>query len=233
MTLTPTSKKFQTARKSEIPDAFTGTRYIDISVPIEDRMIHWPGDPPVTIERINDMGKGDPNNVSKICLGSHTGTHVDAPRHFFKKGIKIGAMPPDQMIGICRVIKINDAKYITPDELVKQDIRRGERILFKTRNSSQSWYQHAFNENFVSISEQAADFLAQKVLRVIGIDYLSVGGFKDDGIYIHRKLLGAGIWLIEGLDLSKVSPGKYYLICQSLNLEPGDGAPARAMLKPV
>jgi arylformamidase len=214
-------------------DTYSQTKWIDITVPIYNELVHWPGDPPVSIERVTDMEKGAMNNVSKICMGSHTGTHVDAPRHFIKNGQKVGAMSSDQMIGTARVIEIHHSKYITPEELTGQNIRRGERILFKTRNSSHTWYKEAFDEDFVSISNAAADFLASRALKVVGVDYLSVGGFKGDGAYIHRTLLGSGIWLIEGLDLSRVNPGKYYLSCQPLKLESGDGAPARACLRPI
>jgi arylformamidase len=220
-------------KRSKPSNRSSTTKWIDITVPISNKLVHWPGDPPVSIERINDMEKGDTNNVSKICMGSHTGTHADAPRHFIKNGQKIDMMPADQMIGIARVIEIHHARYITPEELLEHNIRRGERILFKTRNSSHAWHNSVFDKNFVSISNEAADFLAQRALKVVGIDYLSVGGFKDDGIYIHRTLLGNGIWLIEGLDLSKIRPGKYYLTCLPLKLESGDGAPVHAILKPI
>ncbi len=215
------------------PETATRTKWIDVTVPIYDGLVHWPGDPPVSIERINNMEKGDPNNVSKISMGSHTGTHVDAPRHFFRDGQKIGTMPLNQIIGAARVIQIQHPKYVTPEELAGYNLRRGERILFKTRNSSHAWHRAIFDEDFVSISNEAADFLASRALRAVGIDYLSVGGFKDDGAYIHRTLLGSGIWLIEGLDLSNVRPGKYLLNCLPLNFDPGDGAPARAILRPV
>lgn len=218
------------ARQLEAKDR---TKWIDVTVPIYNGLVHWPGDPPVSIQHVNDMEKGAGNNISQICLGSHTGTHADAPRHFLRDGRNISTMPLDQMMGAARVIEIRHPEYITPEELSSYNLRKGERILFKTRNSSHAWHKDTFDENFVSIAREAADFLAKKALRVIGIDYLSVGGFKDDGAYIHRTLLGSGIWLIEGLDLSKVSPGKYYLVCLPLNLEFGDGAPVRAILKPV
>lgn len=207
--------------------------WIDVTVPIFDGLVHWPGDPPVSIESVNDMDKGAPNNISRISMGSHTGTHVDAPRHFIKGGQKIGSMPLDQMIGVARVIEIHHPNHVTPEELNGQNIRRGERILFKTRNSTHIWYQDVFDEDFVSISREAAELLAVKALKVVGIDYLSVGGFKDDGAYIHRTLLGSGIWLIEGLNLAQVRPGRYYLMCQPLKLESGDGSPARAVLRHI
>ncbi len=220
-------------QESEHRYASSRTKWVDITVPTYNGLVHWPGDPPVSVERVNDMEKGAPNNISIINTGSHTGTHVDAPRHFIKNGKTIPSMPLDQMIGVARVIEIHHPQYVTPEEIRGYNIRRGERILFKTRNSSHAWAKEPFNEKFVSISREAADFLAQRALKVVGIDYLSVGGFKDDGTYIHRTLLGSGIWLIEGLDLSGVSPGKYFLNCLPLKLEPGDGAPARALLRPV
>jgi arylformamidase len=179
------------------------------------------------------MEKGAPNNIANINMGSHTGTHIDAPYHFIRDGATINRMPLNEMIGTARVIEISHPQYINLEELKENDIRQGERILFKTRNSLRNWSEQPFDEDFVSISKEAADFLAQKALKVIGIDYLSVGGFKDDGTYIHRTLLGSGAWLIEGLNLSGVKPGKYFLYCLPLKLEPGDGAPARAILKPV
>jgi arylformamidase len=233
MSQTVTKHGPKLVQESKHPEVSSQTKWTDISVPLFDGLVNWPGDPPVLVERVNDMEKGAANNISKINMGSHTGTHIDAPRHFFKDGRKVDSMPLDQMIGIARVIEIHHSKYITPEELSEFNLRRGERILFKTRNSSRAWYKNAFDENFVSISDKAADFLAQIAPKVVGIDYLSVGGFKDDGVYIHRTLLGSGIWLIEGLDLSKVNPGKYFLCCLPLKYEPGDGAPARALLRPV
>ncbi len=219
--------------KSAPQDMSSPTKWIDITMEISNRLVHWPGDPPVSIEKVNDMEKGAANNIAKMNMGSHTGTHIDAPRHFIRDGVTISRMPLNQMIGTARVIEIRHPRYITPEELRENDIRQSERILFKTRNSSRNWSEQPFDENFVSISKEAADFLAQKALKVIGIDYLSVGGFKDDGTYIHRTLLGSGAWLVEGLNLSGVKPGKYLLNCLPLKLEPGDGAPARAILKPV
>jgi len=206
------------------------SKWSDVTLPISSQLVTWPGDPAVSMELVHDMLKGAPNNVSKISMGSHTGTHVDAPRHFLKEGKKIEVMPVEIMMGIARVIEIHNPR-VDSAELVDKHVRRGERILLKTRNSAQQWSKSPFNENFVSISQKAAKYLAKKSLKLIGIDYLSVGGFKDDGAEIHRILLGSGAWLIEGLDLSEISPGKYYLVCLPLKFESGDGAPARVILK--
>lgn len=215
------------------PAAGSGLPWIDISLSLRNAMVHWPGNPPVRIKRISDIDRGDSHNLSEISMGSHTGTHMDAPLHFIKSGIGIDRMPLDATVGRARVIEIQDAESIKPEELLNHRIRRGERILFKTRNSS--WVRRAdtFVEDFVYISNEAASFLVKRGVRAIGIDYLSVGGFKHGGSYVHKTLLQNGVWLIEGLDLSLVSPGKYELICLPLKLDQADGAPARAILRPV
>ena len=207
--------------------------WIDISVPLRNAMVHWPSDPPIRINRTLDLGRGDSHTLSEISVGSHTGTHMDAPLHFIQKGKGIDQMPLDTTVGRARVIEIKDAESIKPEELWQHRIRRGERILFKTRNSSQVWQADEFVEDFVFISNEAAHFLAERKVKVVGVDYLSVGGYKRGGRYVHETLLGGGIWLIEGLDLSHVSPGRYDLICLPLRLEQGDGSPARAILRPV
>jgi len=211
----------------------TGSRWIDISVPLHSGMTHWPGDPSVQIERIRAIERGDSSNLTQISMGSHTGTHMDAPFHFIPKGACIDEMPLETTIGRARVIEISDPESIKAEELIQHQIRRGERILFKTRNSSRAWKTDRFVTDYVFISEKTARFLAKRGVRVIGIDYLSVGGFQSDGAETHRALLEAGIWLIEGLNLSHVKPGRYYLICVPLKVKQGDGAPARAIIRPV
>jgi arylformamidase len=136
-------------------------------------------------------------------------------------------------MGRARVIEIEDGESIKVEELQKHDIRRDERILFKTRNSSHVWREVDFAEDFVHMSIEAARFLVERGVSLIGVDYLSVGGYKKDGSEVHQTLLQAGIWLIEGLDLSKVSAGEYDLVCLPLKIVDGDGAPARAVVKPL
>ena len=196
-------------------------------------MVHWPSDPPVTIKRVKDMEGGDTANLSEISMGAHSGTHIDAPRHFIQQGQGVDKMPLDTMIGRARVVEVTDTKSIKPEELLQHRIRRGERILFKTRNSSHVWQTDEFVEDFVFISDEAALFLAERGVRLVGVDYLSVGSYKHGGSYVHRTLLSGGVWIIEGLNLSGVKQGKYDIICLPLKLDKGDGAPARAILKPV
>jgi arylformamidase len=206
-------------------------RLIDISVPLRSGMVHWPDNPPVRIERMLDMERGDVANVSKISLGSHTGTHMDAPIHFVRAGEGMDRLPLDATIGRARLVEIQDPVSIKPDELSQHGIGRGERVLFKTRNSSLGWWTQDFIEDFVYVSQEAARYLADREVRTVGVDYLSVGGFRRVGVETHQALLGPGIWVIEGLDLSRVEPGEYELICLPLKVEDGDGAPARAILR--
>ncbi len=215
--------------------AKTGTnRWIDISVTLHNGMVHWPGDPPVVITRTADLEHGDTATVSRLSMGSHTGTHMDAPLHFLRHGKGLEAMPLSTVIGAARVIGIRDPVSITPEELRRHQIRRDERILFKTRNSARCWAIDHFVEDFVSLSPEAARFLAQRRVRMVGVDYLSVGSYRErNGVEVHRTLLQAGIWILEGIDLSHIQPGRYELICLPLKILSSDGAPARAIVKPI
>ncbi len=208
-------------------------RWIDVSVPLRSGMVHWPDDPAVRIERTRRLECGDVCNFSALSMGAHTGTHMDAPLHFLPRGAAMDRMPFSATIGPARVIAIRDPESIKPEELRRHRIRRGERILFKTRNSARCWDQDKFVEDFVFISKEAAQYLAERRIRTVGVDYLSVGGFRPDGRETHLALLGAGIWIIEGLDLSRVRPGRYELLCLPLRIQGGEGGPARALLRPV
>jgi arylformamidase len=206
-------------------------RWIDISVALKKGMVHWPGDPSPRIERQSSLEDGEDYNVSLVSMGLHTGTHIDAPYHVIRKGRTIDQMPIEAMVGPARVIEISNPESVKLDELKRHRIRAGERILLKTQNSGRCWKTTHFVEDFVYISQDAARYLSARQVQTVGIDYLSVGGFKKDGIETHRILLQAGIWLIEGLDLSAVSPGRYQLVCLPLKVFRGEAAPARAILR--
>lgn len=205
--------------------------WIDISLTIKLGMAHWPGDPAVCVKRMKNMDKGDKDNVSLISMGSHTGTHMDAPRHFFARGKGLDKMPLSVVIGPARVLAITNARCITADELKRHRIKSGERILFKTRNSS-FWKTDVFQKEFVYVTQEAAEYLSDAGVAVVGVDYLSVGGYRKDGAKTHKTILGGGIWIIEGLNLSGVKPGNYDLICLPLKILDSDGAPARAIIRP-
>jgi len=183
------------------------------------------------VEQAKWLERGDPYNLTTFSMSAHTGTHMDAPRHFVPDGETIDAAPLPVLIGPARVIETRDPVAIRPAELARCRIRRGERILFKTPGSARRWSTDEFDENFVYIAKDTAAYLAERRVSLVGIDYLSIGGFRHDGEETHRILLGAGIWVIEGLNLSKVKPGRYDLICLPLRLQGADGAPARAVLR--
>ncbi|MBV8695473.1 MAG: cyclase family protein [Ktedonobacteraceae bacterium] len=207
------------------------TNWIDISVPLYTDLVHWPDDPSVQIERVTDLNRGDVATVSKLSMCIHSGTHMDAPAHFLKGGASIDTMPIEATIGRARVIEIQDSESINSEELERLDIRQGERILFKTKNSTRAWQSASFVQDFVYISYEAAQYLAKLRIQTVGIDYLSVSGFTKDGPETHYALLAAGIWIIEGLNLSQVPSGTYELVCLPLKMLGCEGAPARAVLR--
>jgi arylformamidase len=187
----------------------------------------------VQIEWALSIEHGDVVNVSEISMEAHTGTQVDGPIHFVQDGKGLDEMPLTATIGRARVIEIRDPESIKPDELHPHGLQRSERILFKTQNSARRWSSEDFMEDFVYVSQEAARYLADHGIQTVGVDYLSVGGFRKDGEETHRALLEAGIWVIEGLDLSEVEAGEYDLICLPVKIERSDGAPARAILRAI
>lgn len=205
--------------------------WIDISVPLRSGMVHWPGDPPPSMDRALDMDAGDVCNARVLHMSAHTGTHMDAPLHFVRDGMSIDQMPLDATVGVARVIAIQDPDTIGRRELELFDIRKGERLLFKTSNSAHCWKCRYFLKEFVHVNAEGARYLVDRGVSAIGVDYLSVGAYKADGVETHQILLGAGVWIVEGLDLSAVAPGTYELLCLPLKIAGGDGAPARAFLR--
>ncbi len=209
-----------------------GAEWIDVSVTVRHGMPHWPGNPPIVLERVMDIGRGDECNVSHLARGVHSGTHMDGPVHFIHEAHGLDEMPLSATMGVASVVDIEDPWAITADELARHAPARGERLLFRTRNSTRCWESEAFVEDFVHVTEPAARLLAEAQVQTVGIDYLSVGAFEGDGAAVHRLLIEAGIWIIEGLDLAATPAGSYDLICLPVKLHGSDGAPARAILRP-
>ena len=206
----------------------TKTEWIDVSVPIYDGMVHWPDNPPIHIHAIMDLERGDIATVSALKMGTHTGTHIDGPNHFLPGASGADAVSLQNLIGPARVIEIEDTTAVTQAELRRHNVAPSARLLFKTLNSQTCWNSSEFVSNFVSVAEDAARHLAELKTLAVGIDYLSIGSPE-----VHRTLLGAGVAIIEGLNLSEVNPGEYEFVCLPLRIRGGDGAPARAVLKPV
>ena len=170
-----------------------------------------------------------------MAIYSHTGTHIDAPRHFLSDGITIDAMPLDTIIGTARIIETKDPESIKTEELVIHDIQPGERILFKTRNSYECYKQEGFVKDYVYISTEAAKYLAERKVSVVGIDYYAIGSFYDTENLktVHKIFADCGIWVLEAINLSAVKPGVYEIICLPIKLENGDAGPARAIIRPI
>jgi arylformamidase len=196
---------------------------IDISVPIRPGMVTYPGDPTLSLERVASIAGGDVVNLSRLDFGVHTGTHVDAPLHFIDGEAGAETLPLDVLVGPARVVDLTGADHLDAEAF--RGVEVGERILLKTRNS-ELWARDTFAEDFLSLDEAGARALIEAGVRLVGIDYLSIG--DEDA---HRALLGAGVVAIEGLDLRGVDPGEYELICGPLKLVGSDGAPARVFLR--
>ena len=220
---------------------------IDITIPFRDGMVHWPSDVAPRIERIMDVDRGDEVTISKLQVLSHTGTHIDAPLHFVPKGGTIDEMPLDTMIGPARVIEIKDPESVKLEELAPYDVRPGERILFKTQNSSRLYKTDEFSKEYVFVSYEAAEYLVDRGIVLVALDYLSICKYeteadwdsvteyltKSDMHRVHRIFLENGIYILEAVNLSGVEPGEYELICLPIKLERGDAGLARAVLRPL
>jgi arylformamidase len=203
----------------------------DISLPISESLVVWPGDPPVRITQPLHLDRGDEATVSHLDMGAHTGTHVDAPAHFIPEGSGVDALDLNVLVGPALVVHALEADALSAEVLATLPIPPGtERILFRTRNS-ELWTrgERAFQEDFVAITEDGARWLIERGVRLVGIDYLSVAPF-DDVTPTHRALLWAGVVPLEGLNLSGIEPGVYQLVCLPLKIADADGAPARTIL---
>ena len=204
----------------------------DISLTVTPKLPTWPGDPKVELERVEKIEDGANANVSRLAIGVHTGTHVDAPFHFLSDGTTIETLPLDVLIGTVQVVDLGDAAdLITADVLKSADLIHGvTRVLFKTRNS-QFWArgETEFQTGFVGISADGAEFLVKQGIQLVGIDYLSIAPFKQSKP-THQILLNAKIVVLEGVNLSQVKAGVYQLVCLPLKLGGSDGAPARTVL---
>lgn len=209
-------------------------KFIDISLPLSPRVPIWPGNAPYELQPVKRLASGGSSNVSRVSLGTHTGTHVDAPRHFFDDGRAVDELPLSLLVGPCGVAEIP----IAPGRrsIARDDLERAagspppERLLLKTPNSL-LWGTPDFNPDFVSLSPEAARWLVETGVRLVGIDYLSIEAFRNPGAPTHHILLGAGVIIVEGLNLAVVEPGPYELICLPLGIVGSDGAPARVILR--
>ncbi len=205
--------------------------WIDISVALQEGMAQWPGDPAFSLDKDCTI-KDDNVNVSSVSICLHTGTHIDAPLHYIENGVDISSLDLNKLVGLARVIEIKNSTWITIEELQLHGIKKGDRILFKTKNSSVDWILHPFLETFVALTNEAAEYLAATGVALVGIDYLSISGVHNAPV-VHQALLGSGVCIVEGLNLSEVTEGNYDLVCLPVKIKNADGAPGRVIIRKI
>jgi arylformamidase len=206
------------------------SRIYDISVPIRSGGLVYPGNPEIEIALQQAVARGAGANVSTIRFGSHTGTHVDAARHFFDDGQSVDKIPLERLIGPALLVGFaDDVRAVGATELKARDLKGHKRILLRTRNSA-LLSQKKFVPDYTYLAPDGAEYLVDNGVEVVGIDYLSIEQFHSGHHRTHRTLLAKSVVILEGLDLSVPPPGEYQLICLPLGIEGCDGAPARAVL---
>ncbi len=209
-------------------------RIIDLTLSLRSDMPTWPGEPGPRIEPHSRIAQGKPANVSILTFGDHTGTHVDPPLHMLEDGYGVDEMPLDAMLGPCRVLRYEGEAHVSAAWLEGQSLPRSvTRVLFRTSNS-ELWRtpDHEFERSFIALDETAGQWLAERDVVLVGVDYLSIEPFGSSpkGHPVHKALLRQGVVIIEGLDLHAVEPGEYEIACLPLKIRRGDGAPARVVL---
>jgi arylformamidase len=202
----------------------------DLTVPLSGQLATFPGDPPFQAEPHYRIEDGHPCNVTRLALGTHAGTHVDAPYHFVPTGARVDELPLEILTGKARVVSVPAREAVDRADLESLDLRDDLRLLFRTRNSGQL-RQPEFRSDFVHLTSEAASYLVQVGIKLVGWDALSIEKYGSTVFPAHHALLGAGVIVVEGLDLSQVEPGEYELLCLPLKLAGADGAPARVILR--
>jgi arylformamidase len=203
----------------------------DITVALCEELPVFPGDPSVKIEPVTMLARGDSANVSRISISTHSGTHLDPPRHFNDHGATIDSLPLSLFIGRALVAEITSIQAIGREELSRLPLEGEERLLLKT-NNSRLWDQPGFSGDFAHLTPEGASYLVEKGVKLIGIDYLSIESLHGEG-EVHRFLLDNGVVILEGLNLTGIAAGGYELICLPLKIRDGDGAPVRAILRTI
>jgi arylformamidase len=204
--------------------------WIDCTRTLHNGMVQWPGDPPFLCERISTLAGPGSANVSAIQTCLHVGTHIDAPLHFVPDGTGAANIPLTTLCGQTVVLDVPVDRDIAAADL--SGVLEGERVLLRTANAP-LWERGTFDERFHALTIEAARWLVDQKVRVVGVDYLSVDSFDASDGPVHRILLGAGIPIIEGVDLSGVEPGRYEMVALPLKVAQADGAPTRVILRPI
>lgn len=202
----------------------------DVTLGLREDMPTYAGEPGPSLESLRSIEGGDHSNVTALSLGSHTGTHVDAPYHFVDGGSTIDALAPDVLVGPALVVEHTGADHVTAADLEAFEVPVGcRRLLVKTANG-RLWEDDVFHEDFLALAPDAGEWLVARGIELVGIDYLSIERFRAEGHPVHAALLGGGVVVVEGLDLRAAEPGEYLLVCAPLKVVGADGAPARVFL---
>ncbi len=203
----------------------------DITVLLGEESITYPGDPVFSRELVVTLKDQGDCELSRLSMSSHSGTHIDAPSHFIQGGKSIDQYGPADFIFSALILETEDDRIIRPEEMKNIRIDPGDALLFKTNNSrSGRCKSGTFSEDYVHLSEEAADLCIEKGVGLIGIDYITIDRYKDATFAIHHKILGNNILILEGIDLSEVPPGHFTLFCPALKIKHGEASPVRAFL---
>ena len=208
--------------------------WIDVTATLDSTTTPvYEGDAPMSFEFLKDMRKGDGFTLSKLTLGAHSGTHVDAPMHFIRDGGSVDNVSLESLMGRARVIQIPDSvQSIDAAELNRHEWKDAERVLFRTRSSTGGWMKSpTFHRDFAFIAPDAAQLMADAGVKLVGVDYISAEKFGAPAPLAHRALLGKGIPIVEGLSLETITPGDYDLIVLPMKVGGHEGAPARAVMR--
>jgi arylformamidase len=201
----------------------------DISMPLQPGIPIWPQSSGFEVQRVLELSAGAPVNESHLSANAHVGTHIDAPLHFLPDGASVDALPLDSLVGPATVALLPGLAQVSAAGLEALGLPPAtKRLLLRTDNASR-WHDTAFAEDYVSLTPDAARWLVDHEIALVGVDYLSVERYGGDG-EVHRILLGAGIVVVEGLNLEEVPAGDYWLACLPLRLVGAEAAPARAVL---
>lgn len=206
--------------------------WIDVTRTLTEGMIHWPTDPPFHWRRIEDIAGPGTSNQSEISTGVHIGTHIDAPLHFIEGGADIVEIPLSVLCGPAIVVDVDAPRDIAIQDVEKAGIRPGDRVLFRTLNRL-LWEKGEFDEGYYAISGDAAMWLVDHEVRVVGVDYLSVDGYHSTGKPAHYAFLGNGVIIIESLNLDHVAPGRYEMAALPLKIAGSEAGPARVIIRPL
>lgn len=205
--------------------------FYDISVMLGLESIDYPGDTPYDRKLICSMDSGDAYDLSSLSMSAHSGTHIDAPAHFIPGGKTLDQYPVESFMLSAKVVETHGDDLVRPEEFSKVETRPGEALLFKTRNSSSGDCRNGcFSEQFVSLSLEAADLCVERKLGLVGLDYITIEKAGDLSFPVHKRLMAENILILEGIDLSAVSAGRYTLLCLPLKTDGAEAAPLRAVL---